>query len=47
MDKTVKVTKEDYKILDTIAKKENRFLKFILSCAIRNYGKAKKVIGQN
>ena len=37
MDKTVKITKEDYQNIDKIAKYQRRTKKEVLSRAIQNY----------
>lgn len=41
--KVVKITDEDYKIVSKIADREGRFKKHVLSKAVRNYAKLKKV----
>jgi predicted transcriptional regulator len=47
MTQSVKISDEDYKIIETIAKKERRSRKTILSFAVQNYGKAKKILKGN
>ena len=43
-DASIRIACEDYKIIAAIAKKEKRSRKTILSSAIQNYGKAKKIL---
>lgn len=44
MPQSVRISDEDYKILKMIKVKENRSFSFVLSKAIRNLAKAKKII---
>jgi len=42
--KSIKITDEDKKIIEKIAKREQCFEIAVLSRAIKNYGKSKKII---
>ena len=47
MPQSVRISDEDYKVLEKIKNKENRTFSFILSKAIRNLAIAKKLLKGN